>query len=145
MITCTRRLEFDYGHRVFKHESKCAHVHGHRGVVEITALMGSQGGLDSLGRVIDFSVLKKKIGGWIDEHWDHNFLVYKEDVELVASLYEIEDNRLPFVCDFNPTAENMAEYLLKVVCPRELEGLGVTVIKVVFHETPNGRAEATLG
>jgi len=141
MITCTRRLEFDYGHRVFKHESKCSHSHGHRGVVEVTALAR---GLDSVGRIIDFSVLKEKIGGWIDENWDHNFLVFKEDHELIAALTSVSDNRLPFICNFNPTAENMAQYLLDL-CPSLLEGTGVMITKVVLHETPNGRAEATCG
>lgn len=137
MITCIRRLEFDYGHRVFKHESKCAHPHGHRGVVEVEAL----GSLDELGRVIDFSVLKEKVGGWIDQNWDHNFLVYREDREMLNALSRVSDARSPFICDFNPTAELMANYLLHEVCPKVLVGSGVQVIRVVLHETPNGRAE----
>ena len=52
MHTITRRLEFDAGHRVYQHESKCNHVHGHRYVVEVEAT----GTLDGLGRIIDFSV-----------------------------------------------------------------------------------------
>ena len=28
-LTCTRRLQFCAGHRVYGHESKCANVHGH--------------------------------------------------------------------------------------------------------------------
>lgn len=141
MITCTRRLEFDYGHRVYKHESKCRFPHGHRGVVEITA---AADGLDNIGRVIDFSVLKQKIGGWIDANWDHNFLVNFQDKGLIGCLSSVEDSRPPFICDFNPTAENMADYLLRVVCPQELAGTGVKVVSVILHETPNGKAEATL-
>lgn len=140
MITCTRRLEFDYGHRVFKHESKCAHIHGHRGVVEVTALAKD---LDSIGRIIDFSVLKEKVGGWIDTNWDHNFLVYSKDEETINALNSISDNRKIFICDFNPTAENMAQYLLYNVCPIVLKDTGVIVTSIVLHETPNGRAEAT--
>ena len=138
MITCTRRLEFDYGHRVFKHESKCAHLHGHRGVIEITALAE----LDSLGRVIDFSVLKKLIGGWIDTHWDHNMILFIEDTQAINAVKMISDNKDPFLLKTNPTAENMADYLLKVVCPEVLKGTEVKVISVRFHETPNGMAEA---
>ena len=33
----TRKLEFDAGHRVMNHESKCATCHGHRYVLEVTA------------------------------------------------------------------------------------------------------------
>lgn len=142
MITCTRRLEFDYGHRVYKHESKCAHVHGHRGVVEVMALAPE---LDSLGRIIDFSVLKQLVGGWIDEHWDHNTLVFHKDETLLAALRATEGNKAPFVCEFNPTAENMAAYLLNVVCPQVLKDTGVQVVRVTLWETPNGRADATVG
>lgn len=140
MITCTRRLEFDYGHRVYKHESKCAHIHGHRGVVEITAMASN---LDDIGRIIDFSVLKEKVGGWIDSNWDHNFLVYAKDEETIKAISTISDNRKIFICDFNPTAENMAQYLLYNVCPEVLKGTNVLVTSVILHETPNGKAEAT--
>jgi 6-pyruvoyltetrahydropterin/6-carboxytetrahydropterin synthase len=51
----------------------------------------------------------------------------------------------PYVCDFNPTAENMAEYLLHTVCPGLLTETGVLVTKVVVWETPNCSAEAILG
>ena len=74
--TITRRLEFDAGHRVFGHESKCATLHGHRYVVEVTAQAAK---LDSVGRVIDFSVLKERIGAWLDEKWDHNVIVFEQD------------------------------------------------------------------
>jgi 6-pyruvoyltetrahydropterin/6-carboxytetrahydropterin synthase len=140
MVTCTRRLEFDYGHRVHRHESKCRHLHGHRGVVEVTAVAP----LDSLGRVIDFSVLKKLVGGWIDEYWDHNMVIFDEDTEALKAVRWVKDGKEPFAAPFNPTAENMAKYLLEVVCPEVLKDTGVQVIKIKFYETVNGMAEATL-
>jgi len=141
MVTCTKRLEFDYGHRVFQHESKCRNLHGHRGVAEITAYAPEQ---DSLGRIIDFSVLKERVGKWIDDNWDHNMVLFDQDVEALKSVRWIKDGREPFAAPFNPTAENMAKYLLEVVCPEVLKDTGVKVVKVVLHETPTGRAEATL-
>lgn len=141
MITCTRVLEFDYGHRVYKHESKCAHPHGHRGRVEITAEADQ---LDHLGRVVDFSVLKQKVGTWIDENWDHNFLVNRADKGMIDALNSLDDCRKPWICNWNPTAENMANYLLVEVCPNVLKGTGVRVVRVKLFETPNGIAEACL-
>lgn len=141
MITCTRRLEFDYGHRVFKHESKCRHLHGHRGVVEVTARAKA---LDSVGRIIDFSVLKEKIGTWIDENWDHNMVLFEKDEEALKAVRWVKDGREPFAAPFNPTAENMADYLLRKVCPMVLEGTGITIVSVKLWETPNGMAEAIL-
>ena len=35
-ITCTRLLAWDAAHRIPRHESKCAALHGHRYTAEIT-------------------------------------------------------------------------------------------------------------
>lgn len=64
----TRRIEFDAGHRITRHESRCAHPHGHRYVAEVTVAAPE---LDPAGRVVDFGVMKQILGAWIDEHWDH--------------------------------------------------------------------------
>lgn len=140
-ITITRKLEFDAGHRVMNHESKCATLHGHRYVVELTATAES---LDSIGRIIDFSVLKERIGGWIDANWDHTCLIFKEDRVVINALKFLPQHKPVFETDFNPTAENMAEYLLNTVCPEKLKDTGVQVTKVTLWETPNCKAEASL-
>lgn len=142
-VTCTRRIEFDYGHRVMKHESKCRNVHGHRGVAEITAVVKT-GELDNIGRVIDFSVLKGTIGEWIDRNWDHNILLNMEDEILIKAMTNYDKNKAPFLMNGNPTAENMAVYLLKIVCPELLKDTGVQVVAVRLYETPNCYAEAIL-
>lgn len=140
-LSVIRLLEFDAGHRVTNHEAKCATLHGHRYKVEIEA---TAPGLDAIGRVIDFSVLKDKVGSWLDLHWDHTTLVFKEDQETLACLMAMPRRKDPYVCDWNPTAENMAAHLLNVVCPMVLAGTEVLVTKVVVWETPNCRAEACL-
>ncbi len=154
MLTCTRRLTFCAGHRVLGHEGKCAHLHGHNYVVEVTAYAM----LDSIGRVIDFSVLKGKIGGWIDENWDHGFVYFREDGQL-GSLFGFVRENTPdgwvdtpgalhgsksFACPFNPTAENLATYLLRIVCPEVLKLTGVEVTHVRVWETENCWADADL-
>lgn len=140
MITVTRVLEFDAGHRVVNHESKCATLHGHRYKIEIIA---TAPGLDPLGRVIDFSVLKKKIGSWIDEHWDHTCILWHADGKTIAALKSIPRYKEPFIADWNPTAENMADYLLRVLCPKLLADTEVKIKKVTVWETPNCKAEAS--
>lgn len=139
LTTCTRRLQFCAGHRVVGHEGKCAQPHGHNYVAWITARADE---LDDIGRVIDFSVLKESVGGWIEHHWDHGFVVYEDDKELLdafagmdAKVYELETN---------PTAENMAAHLLKWVCPLVLADTGVTVVHVLLDETENCSAEVSL-
>lgn len=141
-ITCTRILGFDAAHRLMNHEGKCATMHGHRYTVEVTAQAVK--GMDDLGRIVDFSILKEKIGGWIDEHWDHNVIVYKNDTETLKLINEMPQRKSPFISHWNPTAENMAHYLLTTVCHEQLLGLPVHVIKIRLYETPNCYVEATL-
>jgi len=141
MTTCTRKLEFDAGHRVHGHESKCAQLHGHRYVVEVTANAES---LDSIGRVIDFSVLKGRIGTWLDANWDHKLLLWEGDgfakgilVGAGASATKLGIVYVPF----NPTAENMAGWLLDKSNDL-LADTGVKVVSVRVWETPNCWADA---
>lgn len=141
-IRVSRFLEFDAAHRVVNHESKCASMHGHRYKVEIVAEAPS---LDDIGRVIDFSVLKSRIGGWLDDNWDHTVILFNEDLDTLKAMRWIPKKKEPFSAPWNPTAENMAHYLLETVCPRELEGTGVTVTEVTVWETPNCKATAILG
>lgn len=141
MISCTRKLTFCAGHRVLGHESKCATPHGHNYEVHITATAPK---LDEIGRIIDFSILKEKIGEWIDKKWDHTFILYQEDKDLIQALSSIKGKKPPFIASFNPTAENIAHYLLSVVCKEVLEGTGITVTKITLYETINCYAEAAL-
>lgn len=140
-VLCTRKIHFCAGHRVMGHENKCATLHGHNYYAHITAFAPK---LDDIGRVIDFSVLKERIGNWIDENWDHTFLVYEKDVEVANALKKMPGNKPPFICPFNPTAEEMAKYLLNEVSPKQLEGTDVKVTRVVIYETENCYAEASL-
>jgi len=135
-VSVVRHFSIDAGHRVFGHESKCAHPHGHTYGIEVHARADA---LDALGRVVDFSVLKGTIGTWLDAHWDHAFLVNVDDKELVDTLLRISSR--VFLMPNNPTAENMALYLLRL-CTSVLVLPGFEVFKVVVQETPNCRAEA---
>lgn len=149
MITCTRRYQFCAGHRVMGHENKCAHLHGHNYVALITAETKSwHPELDSVGRVVDFSLLKDKIGGWIDKYWDHGFILSVEDhfihdLLVVANIGKNKTQKV-FLLPTNPTAENMADYLLREVCPAALRDMGIEVKEVTIWETENCYATARL-
>lgn len=133
-VECIRKLTFCAGHRVLGHENKCANAHGHNYSVFIHAQADQ---LDNLGRVIDFSILKQEIGTWLDTFWDHTFIIYEKDTELIACRNVLEENKEIFITNFNPTAENLALYLLNEVCPKLLDGKGVVVTKIELHETEN--------
>lgn len=138
MITTAERIhDFCYGHRVFGHESKCAHAHGHNGRITFTVA----GDLDNVGRVLDFSDIGKRLCNWIEETWDHKFIVYQEDPwrEVLSKL-----DSTVWWAPFNPTAENFAKYLVEVVGPQQLFGTGATLVKVKFEETRKCSAEFSL-
>ena len=141
--TCTRRIQFCAGHRLANHESKCANLHGHNYVAFFHATAPE---LDDIGRVIDFSALKDRIGGWIEENWDHGFIYCAGDEATVAALDAvaaagISQKRYPL--NDNPTAENLAQYLLEEVCPLVLKGTGVQVVRLTLWETENCFAEVS--
>ena len=62
-ITATRYHDFSTGHRVYGHESKCAHLHGHNYRIYLTVEADQ---LDTVGRVMDFSVIKDKFVIWLE-------------------------------------------------------------------------------
>lgn len=148
MYHITRRFEFDAGHRIHGHESKCAHLHGHRYVANVSVIAPE---LDSLGRVVDFSVVKELVGSWIDREWDHNLLLCPNDplakIWLNGGVREgISDvvfnqifTRVPYIMpeQMNPTAENMARVLMLEADSLLQNSSGLRVAKVRLYETPN--------
>ncbi len=124
-----RYHDFSYGHRVHQHESKCAHLHGHNGRVHFTCEADK---LDSVGRVIDFSDIKTRLCEWLETNWDHRFLVWVAD-PMAKALKELDPTVV--IIPFNPTAENMAQYLVEVVGPAQLAGTGIRLVRVEFEET----------
>jgi 6-pyruvoyltetrahydropterin/6-carboxytetrahydropterin synthase len=124
-----RYHDFSYGHCVHNHESKCAHLHGHNGRVFFYCEAPE---LDSVGRVIDFSVIKERLCSWVERSWDHRFLVSHKDPR-AARIVAMDSEAVVTV--FNPTAENMADHLLRTAGPYVLAGTGVTLTKVELWET----------
>lgn len=140
MISCTRKIEFDAAHRVMLHESKCKYLHGHRYVIEATFAAEA---LDTVGRVVDFGEIKTVLGGWVDATWDHTTILNEKDRELGEEIAR-QTGQLVFYLPTNPTAENMAEYLLKIVCPKLFAGRPLHCTKIRLYETPNCYADASL-
>jgi 6-pyruvoyltetrahydropterin/6-carboxytetrahydropterin synthase len=130
VIQAERYHDFSTGHRVYQHESKCAHLHGHNYRIHFTVEAPK---LDSIGRVMDFSVIKEKLCVWLEREWDHKFLVWSQDPWSVT-LKELDPDGTVIV-DFNPTAENMGEYLISTIGPKMLEGTLVSLVKVKIEET----------
>lgn len=138
-ITATRYHDFSAGHRVYGHEGKCAHLHGHNYRVHFTVERAVRQ-VDDLGRVLDFSAIKACLCEWLEREWDHKMLLWIEDP------YVQDDGALcgdagVVPVPFNPTAENMALYLLEKIGPQVLPP-GTRLIHVIIEETRKCSASA---
>jgi len=140
-LSVVRRIPFCAGHRLLGHEGKCAGLHGHNYVAEIEVTADAT---DEVGRVIDFAEVKTRLKGWIDEYWDHGFLLNRDDEAAIRAVRSVEPTKL-FLFPGNPTAEKMAEYLLQEVCPKVLSPFDVRVDRVILWETPDCFAVASKG
>jgi len=90
-------------------------------------------GVDHIGRVLDFSVIKTLLCQWLEDNWDHKFLVWEKD-PWADVLYQLDRKGL-VVTSFNPTAENMVDYLLNVVGPQQLKNTDCMLMSVRVEET----------
>ena len=135
MITCSRYHDISCGHRVYGHGSKCRHLHGHNYRIHFTC---SADELDTLGMVVDFGFIKSLMCSWLDACWDHKTLLWCDD----PLLSELEKLALEVVAvDFNPTAENIALFLLNKqwALPE-----GVQLTNVLVEETRKCSAGASI-
>ncbi len=129
MFSVVREIHFSYGHRLFQHPGKCAHLHGHnaRVQVEISSQM-----LDPHGMVIDFEQIKETIGLWIQKTLDHKMILWDKDS--LVPILEKAGEPIVLLKD-NPTAEVLARAIFQ-----EARQLRLAVSKVVFWETPDSSA-----
>lgn len=142
----TTRLEFDAGHRIPHHKSQCRNLHGHRYVLEITlgGSIISQPETSENGMVMDFSDVKRIAREHVVDRWDHAFLVYKEDSEVLNFLNSLPEHKT-VVFPTVPTAENMAAEAYRLLKAQYLDTYGnqLTLLRVRLYETPNSWADAT--
>lgn len=155
IITARRYHDFSAGHRVVGHENKCRGLHGHNYRITFECMAVNRK-LDKVGRVIDFGIMKTLLCDWLETQWDHKMLLWSDDAlvpfirGINAEAYTYVKSREAaadaqhsiYVVPFNPTAENMAHYLLDVIGPAQLEGTGVRLVQVIVEETRKCSATA---
>lgn len=134
-----RYHDISCGHRVVGHEGKCRHLHGHNYRIHFTCEAAH---LDNVGRVIDFSEIKSKLCMWLEDKWDHKMLLWDQDPVCSTLIDDTmptgKDSTLDdgvVLVSFNPTAENIARYLVDVVGPRQLAGTGIVLVYCEVEET----------
>jgi 6-pyruvoyltetrahydropterin/6-carboxytetrahydropterin synthase len=108
---------FSAGHALRGYHGKCENVHGHNYKVRVT-IAGAE--LDSVGLLVDFSLVKKAIQGVI-QTLDHHFL----------------NDMAPFDV-INPSAENIARHIYQETArllPTSPAGAAVASITVWETDT----------
>lgn len=130
-----KTFDFCAGHRLQHHESKCRHLHGHNWRVKVS-VYGHE--LDQCGRLIDFSVIKDRVKGWVDANLDHGFILQCEDTEALAAVRLVKGQKL-FMMTEPPTAENIARLILAHARPL----LATDHVEVSVMETPTSEATCT--
>ena len=141
----TRRLEFDAGHRIPNHLSRCRHLHGHRYALEVTlsgdaiAIRGDA----QEGMVMDFSTVKSIAQREVVDAWDHAFLAWRHDESVIPFLNTLPGHRT-VVFDAPPTAEHLALAAFQVLEPAYRDGYHnqLRLERVRLYETPNCWADA---
>ena len=144
MLTITRKLEFDAGHRIPDHNSQCRNLHGHRYTLEIT-LTGQvveHDGYADNGMIMDFSDVKALARENLVDLWDHAFLVYEKDVK-VKEFLESLPNHKTVVLNRVPTVENLAKIAFDILRAvyQDRYSTGLSLSKIKLFETPNCWAE----
>jgi 6-pyruvoyltetrahydropterin/6-carboxytetrahydropterin synthase len=144
MITITRKMEFDAGHRIPDHSSQCRNLHGHRYVLQIT-LTGDvvqQDGVSDNGMIMDFTDVKALAKQYLVDLWDHAFIVYENDHSVKRFLDSLPGHKT-VVIDRVPTVENLAKIAFDILKDvyRDRYGHAVSLQKVTLYETPNCWAE----
>ena len=92
---------------------------------------------DANGMVMDYFDMKTIIEPIID-NFDHAFMVYENDFEVIEALEKLNSRKV--VVEFETTAENICLYILKRIKNSELPK-NVKAVKVRVMETDNSYAE----
>lgn len=134
-----RQIEWDMGHRVTNHKSKCCNLHGHRYRAEICMkgkVIEKQGD-SSQGMVIDFADIKLIAMTHVHDVLDHGFMVWEKD-SLLTSFYKDNPEQKHIIVPFVPTAENIASWIFKTLDPlfKDCYGTGLKLHSIKLWETP---------
>jgi 6-pyruvoyltetrahydropterin/6-carboxytetrahydropterin synthase len=143
----SREIQFDAGHRVPNHNSKCKNPHGHRYKVEAVLRseeLITEPGHPQEGMLADFGFLKQALTECVHDAFDHGFIVWVHDDDLIRCFGEATKvwKIIPF--PYIPTAENIARWSfhrLKIWFEDHTEDVyDFRLVQVRVWETPTSLA-----
>jgi 6-pyruvoyltetrahydropterin/6-carboxytetrahydropterin synthase len=149
VITIAKEVEFDAGHRVPGHASKCKNPHGHRYRVRVTCqgFIVTEKGAPDEGMLVDFGDLKALMTHRIHDPLDHGFIVHADDLHMRQAFLVAGQLWKVIVFPTVPTAENIARWvwdqLEEPISERFRDGL--VLHRVEVWETPTSVATVERG
>lgn len=139
-IRVTKRFHFEMAHALHEYDGLCRNIHGHSYNLEIT-ISGNvfrSLGHPKDGMVMDFHELKMLVKAHITEKLDHalmvNSLIDPHQLEALMTT----TSRI-IVVDFQPTTENILQYIADTLNP--LFPAGVSLYSIRLFETVTSFAE----
>lgn len=142
----TKHIEWDMGHRLLHHSSKCHNLHGHRYLLEASLQGNIQTtyGNSSEGMVLDFSEIKQILTEEVYTRLDHGFLIWEQDTDLLDFFNNHSDLKY-VVVPFTSTAENIAQWIFDLLTNifQEQYGEHLTLYRIRLWETPHSSVEVT--
>jgi 6-pyruvoyltetrahydropterin/6-carboxytetrahydropterin synthase len=142
IYTVSKEVEFDAGHRVPNHASKCRNPHGHRYRLRVTIdgnLVTTPGASDE-GMLADFGDLKAIMAERVHDVLDHGFVVYDKDFVMRTAFDFVADQQFKvIVVPFVPTAENLARWCWDQLA-EDVRKMGFRLNLVELWETPTSLA-----
>lgn len=140
-IRVTKEFSFEMAHVLEGYDGPCREIHGHsyRLFVTVAGIPCADIADPKYGMVIDFSVLKRIVGGRIADVYDHSLMIRRTDsngelMKILGGRYE----KLKAV-DFQPTCENLIAIFADIIAS-ELPS-GVELFSLRLHETATSYAE----
>ena len=132
-ISITKELRTETAHRLLQYDGRCAHLHGHSYLWQVTATASS---LDGRGMIADFKDLKAAMNAVLDP-LDHALVLWDKDPVLPILRGVPASNGAPprlIVMSFNPTAEQFAAWaaasIQRVIDPHLNPSITITEVTV---------------
>ena len=87
-IAISKEIEFDAGHRVPMHLSKCVNPHGHRYRVRVTCVgeIVTDPSDPEVGMLTDFSALKEYLTVHVHDVLDHAMIIHRDDTVFLTAM-----------------------------------------------------------
>ena len=126
---------FDSAHFLAGYNGKCANIHGHHWVIEVSAYSETvQQSGEKRGMIIDFGDFKREIRALADS-FDHA-LIYEKGSFKPATVDALNDHGFRMIeVGYRPTAENFAKNFFDMLTLKRL-----TIKSVTIYETPDNCA-----